>query len=244
MIRYLNNKTKQGFSLTVILLIVFSLLVGALTTAGIVIRYLRITRGVELSEKAYFCAESVLEAAAYDLLRSYSDVSSYSLSGTYDNCDYSTESVSVDTNNPNTGNPITNTAPWSITLSPGQSFQLDLDINGTAYPATLQISRSGSVPSDLIVYECTTESNPRVCSETMSQTLYTTFPQTLSIDESSKYYKIKIINRSASDPEIYTLTPSTDAALPIGIKVQASGTYGGYKRYSEINLQKWHKYGI
>ncbi|MBU4369869.1 hypothetical protein KKG58_03865 [Patescibacteria group bacterium] len=246
---YWGSNDKRGISLVLTLLIISSVLTGTILVADITIRHAQIIHGAEISEKAYFATETGIQKSAYQALKNYTDISTYSLSGTLDDGESTyTATVSVDTECPNpptecSAGAISATNAWTISLSAGESFQLNIDINGTIYPASVQITRSGSTDTDIIVYECTTTTGtPRVCGETMSQEFSITFPYTFNITNyATKYYKLRI-NNAGSSSENYVLTPT--GALPIGIEISSIGVYTGYERRLKTNLPKWQKFGI
>jgi len=250
------KKEKKGMSLILTLLIISSVLTGTVLVAEITIRHAQIIHGAEISEKAYFAAETGVQKMAYQIMKNYKDILTYSLTEDVLSDGKSTYSatISTDTYCPDASEctyycpspdrcPISNTNIWTISLSPGESFQLNIDINGAIYPNSIEITRSVlEEDTDIIVYECTTGGDPRECGETMSQTFSITFPYSFDIsDYASKYYKLRI-NNVGSGSENYTLTPS--AALPIGIEISATGGYTGYQRKLKTNLPKWQIYGL
>ena len=265
------KKEKKGMSLILTLLIISSVLTGTVLVAEITIRHAQIIHGAEISEKAYFAAETGAQKMAYQIEKNYKDISTYILSEGFLSDEKSTYSatISTDTYCPDASEteckyypsdpecpgeldrcPISEINPWTISLTPGESFQLNIDINGATYPNSIEITRSDSEEdTDIIVYECTTGGDPRECGDTMSQTFSITFPYIFDIssyDISSspaKYYKLRI-NNVGSGSENYTLTPSVEAVLPIGIEINAIGGYVGYQRKLKTNLPKWQIFGL
>ncbi|MDA2922412.1 hypothetical protein MYX07_04065 [Patescibacteria group bacterium AH-259-L07] len=246
-------KKNESLSLILTLLIIGSILTGTVLVGDTIIRHSRTVKGTEVSEIAYFAAESGLEKASYHVQKNYADISTCELSGTLSSGgSYSVASggVVIDDTDPNDGNTITNTDPWDVTLSADQSFQLDMDIDGAAYPTSLLIDRvGGSEPSDLIIYSCTTIGSwdcsevgtPRECSNG-SQEFNVSFPYNLSpLSASTTYYKIRI-NNNGSANETYRLTPGNNT-LPIGIDISATGTYSDYERRLKTNFPKWQIFG-
>ncbi|MCH7759663.1 hypothetical protein IID20_04890 [Patescibacteria group bacterium] len=242
-------KNNQAISLIITLLIISSILTGTILVGDILIRHSQVVKGTEISEIAYFAAEAAIEKSAYEILKNYENISDYNLTGSFNSGDYSVESgdVTADTTCPNpdsvecNSGSITGSNPWNISLASGQSFQLDLDINGAAYPSSLSISRNATSTSDLIIYDCTTAGTPRDCSSTAVQTFKVEFPYNLVISATTHYYKIRI-NNLGPLTETYTLTPTNN--LPIGINVSAKGTYSEYERRIKSNYPKWQKFGI
>ena len=241
------SNDKRAVSLILTLLIISSVLTGTVLVADITIRHAQIIHGAEISEKAYFAAETGIQKAAYQAMKNYTDISTYSLDDSFSDGSTYTATISADTECPNpptecSALPVSATNPWTVTLAAGESFQLNIDINGAAYPASVQIARSGSEDTDIIDYECTTAGDPRVCSSTMSQVFSITFPYTFNItDYETKYYRLRI-NNVGNSSEDYILTPT--GALPIGIEISSIGGYTGYERRLKTNLPKWQKFGI
>jgi len=241
------NKQNQGVSLILTLLIISSVLTGTILVADITIRHAQIIHGAEISEKAYFAAETGIQKAAYQAMKNYTNISTYSLNDSFDDGSTYSATISPDAECPNpptecSASPVSATNPWTVTLAVGESFQLNIDINGATYPASVQITRSGSIDTDIIVYECTTTGSPRVCSSTMSQEFSITFPYTFNItDYETKYYKLRV-NNAGNGSESYTLTPTGE--LPIGIEISSTGGYTGYERRLKTNLPKWQRFGL
>lgn len=222
----------QALSLILTLLIISSILTGTVLVAEVTIRHSQVVQGAEISEKAFFAAETAIEKTCYEVFKNYEDISSFSLSGTM--TDEETEYSA-------TVSPYNAADPWEITLDANESFQLDINLNGAVYPASIDID-SDSNESDIVVYECTTGGSPRVCFSGFSQTFSIIFPYTFTISGyESKYYKLRINNTGDSE-ETYTLDPSGD--LPIGIEINAAGTHSGYERKIITTVPKWQKYGI
>jgi len=241
--------SNQGVSLVLTLLIISSILTGTLLVAETTIRHSQVVKGAEVSEKAYFGAKSALEKGAYEILKNYDAITSLDIDESFSDDTFYTATASVDTECPNPGTEcsagaINASNEWVITLSAGESFDLDLDINGVTYPNSIEIDYEvplSGTPTDLILYQCQTEGTPRVCSSGLSQTLYVSLPQTITTSGyANNFYYLRINNKGASS-EDYTLTPTGD--LPIGIKIDATGTYSDYKRILQQRFPKWQKYG-
>jgi len=244
--KYFNDK--KAISLIITVLIISSILVSTITIGDVIIRHSQTVRGSEVSENAYFAAESALEKAAYEILKNYDNVSSYTLSGSMTNtATYEITDVSLNT--------ITLAEPLEIILEAGESFELAMDFNGTnIYPENIILAQTGSAPTDLIIYECLTDDipdTPRVCDSGYTQTFVSSIPSPSYIlpyndanvfDEENKYYKIRINNLDASASETYTLTPSEDS-FPIGVDITAKGVYKGYERQAKSSFPKWQIFG-
>lgn len=260
--RFIQNikytKANQGISLIIVLLVISSILVSTLIIGDILIRHARIVKGVEMSEKSFFAAEAAVEKSLYGILQNYDDVSTFTLSGSIGSASYEVTSLDIDDDDPNGGGDIVcvdstcnaggGNNPWEITLSSGEAFQLSVDLNGATYPTSLKIEKTtgGSGDSELVVYECTTDAGPpRVCSSTASQANYFTFPQTLTLSPTTKYYWIRI-NNTDSGSHSYAVKPIVPltTTLPIGVIINAKGSYLSYERRIEHNYPKWEEFGI
>lgn len=235
----------SALSLILTLLIISSILTGTVLVGDIIIRHSRTVKGTEISEIAYFAAETAVEKAAYQVLKNYADIFTCAISGTFSGtASYSLSSISI----------TASANPWPVTLSAGQSFQLDLDINTSdttpRYPTGLVITK-GSQPSDLIVYECSTSVGSAVCTSggaprtpgTCTQNFSVEFGNPITISAPTNYYKIRINNNGTAN-ETYTLTPSGGSnTLPTGIDISATGTYSDYERKLKTNFPKWQIFG-
>ena len=246
-----NRAKNQSVTLIIVLAVIGSILTGLLLVAQIIIRYSQAIRGIEVSEKAYFAAESAVEIASYDILKNYKDYSTYSLSGTLgEDTEYEVDTISLDSDCPSSsectlGQPISNTNPWSISLSPGQSFQLNLDINGASYPASLSIARNPNQPSE-VVFSRAAKTDPPL---SWNQTTYSSWPVNLTLDSSNYYYRLRINNLgNTDDPDVtYTITPITPSSeLVIGLEVRAKGIYptpfGSYERRTFTDFPAYQKF--
>jgi len=239
----------EGISLFLTVTITGLMLIVALTLSEIVLRQSRISRGYILSEISYYGAESALEKVAFDLLQNHLSLTSYPYpEGNLDNgANYRVENIEIENRDPGDGKEITNLNPWEVTLSPGQSFFLSLDINVSAtYPEELEISSVGSEPAELIIYECETalEDSRRNCGTSPQQEFYYVFPAdpyTLPLDIPTKYYKI-ILKNSGQNSETFILRPTGLLPLPIGLRVTSNGEYYGYRRKTEGYFPKWQIY--
>jgi len=226
---------KKALSLIITILIISSILVSTITVGDVIIRHSQTVKGSELSENAYFAAESALEKANYEILKNYENVLTYTLDGSISNgAEYVVTDVSLD-----------NSASFDVPLDAGESFELSLDFNGTnIYPASINIDQTGSASTDLIIYECTTDAGPpRVCDSGYTQTFVSSLDYDLTILEDTKYYEIRINNLDASSPETYTLTPSS-GNLPVGVDITAKGTYEWYERQAKSSFPKFQIFGI
>ena len=244
------SPSNQSISLVITILIISSILVSTITVGDVIIRHSQTVKSSELSEDAYFAAESALEKANYEILKNYDNVSPYTLSGNLTNtATYEITNVNVVLDVRTLLNPL------EITLEAGESFELAMDFNGSAiYPLNINIIQTGSISTDLIIYECTTDGTPRICDSGYTQTFVSSLPSPPSSPyvlpyndasvfvEENKYYKIRINNLDASSSETYTLTPSADS-FPVGVDITAKGVYGGYERQAKSSFPKWQIFG-
>jgi len=221
------KNNKSAISLLLTILIISSLLASTLTVSSFIVRYLRITKSVELSEMAYYSAESALEKVAYKVFKDYCEIGAGGTCGISGNLslgpyfEVKSEDITA----------YTVSSPWSISLDPGKSFNFGLDLNGANYPSSITINRSGNQESELIIIE-------RLKTEkSWSELVFTSsFPFTLNIS-SNKYYRIRI-NNKGTGTETYTFSFSGN--LPIGLKVNSSlGKYLGYQRKIEAIIPKY-----
>jgi len=232
-------KQNKGVSLILTLLIMSSILTGAVIVGDILIRHGQVVQGAEVSEMAYFAARSGAEKIAYKALKNYEDITNLNnSSGELDNGgSYDVLGIDTYATNPNTGLEINDSNSWSINLSPGETFHLSLDINGVSYPNSIVFSKSGSVSSDMVIFECNVTDGE--CSSNQTQSFDVDFSHTLSVD-SNKNYEITIKN-SGSSIETYVIEPNM--TLPIGIQTSVKGVYSGYERQIKATFRKWQIYG-
>lgn len=126
-----------------------------------------------------------------------------------------------------------------VTLAPGESFQLSLDLRGAHYPLTLNLNWSGS-PSQVIVEEGfygQSVDDHYEFNETSSLPII--IPQLGSIDP-SRYYFIRI-NNTSTNTEVYEIYPSpgSQASLPIGITVRTVSSTLNSQRKVEVTDYHW-----
>ena len=228
------SNNKKAISLVITILIISSILVSTITVGDVIIRHSKTVKSSELSENAYFAAESALEKANYEILKNYDDISSYTLSGSMTNGGtYQITDVNLD-----------DRSSFEVTLGAGESFEMVLDFNGTnVYPPNVNVTQAGSISTDLIIHECTTAGTPRVCDSGYVQVFKSLLPHNFNIDEENKYYKIRINNLDAFSSETYTLTPSS-GNLPVGVEITSKGIYEGYERQAESSFPKSQIFGI
>ena len=217
----------KGISLILTILIISTLLSSALIASSFIVRHIKTAKSVELSEMAYYSAESALEKVAYKVFKEYCQIGSGGTCGVSGNLSlgpyYEVKAEDVIAN--------TTSSPWSISLDPKKSFSFALDLNGATYPSSITIDRDGDQESDLIIIERAKSGT------TWSQIIFTnTFPYTLDVS-SAKYYKIRINNRG-TEAETYSFSFSGD--LPIGLKINSAlGKYLGYQRKIETTIPKY-----
>jgi len=234
------SNDKKAISLIITILIISSILVSTITVGDVIIRHSQTVKSSEVSENAYFAAESALEKVAYGILKNYDNVSTYTTGVPVEmpnGATYEITDVSLDIRTPE--------EPLEITLGAGESFELALDFNGAnIYPPSINVTQTpASLSTDLIIYECLTIAGPpRVCDSGYTQTFKSSLSHSFNIDEENKYYRIRINNLDALSSETYTLTPSADS-FPIGVDITAKGVYQGHERQAKSSFPKWQIFG-
>ena len=226
----------KSISLMITLLIISSILTGTLIIGNVMTQHSRIVKGAEISDRAYFAAESGVERASYAVLKNHQNISTSTFSGTLDNG--TTYLINSGQDNKTGIDVISVTSsPWIINLDSGQSFWLRLDLNGITYPSELTIGNTSTTDSELTVLKCETIGSPPQCDETkFSQVTYYDFPQTIDLTIPDYYYKIRINNNSASS-QSYPIIFS--GSLPIGLIIKSCGTDSDYKRYLNSSISRW-----
>lgn len=231
------KKNKKAISLILTLLVIAAVLTGLLLVSQIIIRYSQAIKDIELSEKAYFAAESALEITAYDILKNYKDYSSYSLSGQLSDqiTEYELEEIVL--------LEYDEFFSEGITLGPNQSFQLNLDINGVIYPNSLTITAQGTADNlgEVIFSQAKKDPPPLEWDDAVYS-----LPVDLTLD-SDYYYRLRINNLNDTGEITYTIDPdTTDNEIIVGFKVKTNGIYptslGRYERKAEANFYQYQKF--
>lgn len=223
--------------LILVMLIISTLLVASLTVGDVILRNLKVTQGIEYSEKAYYAAESGMEKVIYNVFKSGCLVDSSGNCGVDDSLVVNGAHYKVSNNAIGIA---TSSAPWTVTVSAGRALQFSFDLNGATYPSSINISQGGTGPSDMVVWRCTTTNpNPsRICSSEQSQTFYPTIPSdsdplplNLPLNIPTNYYKLRINNRGANEETYRFSWTSPPDYLPIGLIIDKSeGSFGNYRR--------------
>ena len=107
----------------------------------------------------------------------------------------------------------------------------------------MNVTQTGSISTDLIIYECTTAGTPRICDSDYSQVFKSSLPYSFNISEETKYYKIRINNLDALSSETYTLVPIA-GTFPVGFSVTAKGVHDGYERQAKSSFPKSQFFGV
>jgi len=234
MVRRLINK-KEGVSILLVFLITFAVLTSAILISDILIRQSRITKGLQNSELALLAAESAVEKVSYKVFKEHCQIGvDCAISGyLWDNGPY--YEVIEDDIKPE----VNSDGFWQITLSNNQSFSLYLDLNGVAYPSSVNISCSScqSGDSDLIIFQEKVDDGTK--SENIYSDLSSPIPLIVELQNNQLvyYYKVTIHNRSG---EGRTYSLAWTGSLPVALKInQAKGTYKGYQRLIEKSQSRW-----
>jgi hypothetical protein len=231
-------KKKEAMSLIIVILIITSLLVTGIIIGDLIIYFLRTVKAVELSDLAYFSAESAIEKVLYKAFKEGCLITNCGVEGY------------LWSNGPfyrvlNTDILIgTVSSPWLATVPAGRSFQFNLDLNGANYPSSITISKVGNNESDLIVYWCqTTGTTEKICSSNIGQNFYPNFnSQEISLDVPNKYYIIRINNKGTTE-ETYNF--SFNGSLPIDLEInEALGRFLNYSRIIKSNPPHYPRYSI
>jgi len=234
-------KENKGISLVLTLLIMSSILTGAVIVGDVLIRHGQVIQGSEVSEIAYFASKAGIERTAYQVLKNYENIGSISASGEISSGGtYNVTNISTYADEPNGEGEINDNNDWEISLEPGETFFLGLDINGADYPTDISFSKSGNVSSDLVIFQCSTTDGE--CSGDQTQSFDVDFPYSLDTSSfESENYEISIKN-SGNASENYVIAPNE--RLPIGVNITSKGVYSSYERQIKATFRKWQKYGI
>lgn len=142
-----------------------------------------------------------------------------------------------------TENLIDTNNPLEVTLSPGQSLQLNLDMKGATYPNKagddIQFERIGGGASELIVFKENKSTGAFIQYGPDSNS-----PTTTDLDTANYYYKFRIYNPSNSGASVlYRIKPLGGENLAVGVRIIASAACKDMERRIEANNPKWQIYG-
>jgi len=263
-------KEKKAFSLVLVILITTSVLTGVWIVGDILIRHAKVIRASQISDKAYFAAETAVEKAAYDILKDYADVSAYTLAGDLSNgaaylideAEDSDTYIHQDKECPdstgtectageNLAGPWGGGNPWDVVLTPGQGLILDIDLEGADYPATLRLDQTAGSAGDSDLVITASNDGGSTWAESFSANFSTTTCVGGTIDScydltiaADTYYKIRIANNSGAVSGAYRLQPTgVGETLPIGVIIRARGedAHSSYYRRLQSNIPVWAK---
>jgi len=246
--RILASTSPRAISLLMVIITISIILTSILAIAEIAGKSSQNTKNFNISKKIEAAILASQEKALYNINQNYCQVDT-------ENClaaqvlsddSQSTSTISIDKTEPYTGqttgigNNITDSNPWEVVSSPNQIFTFNINLNSNylIYPDSLTIATDGA--GEVVLWTCPTTGTPRVCAGESSATtsVTTTFPQTFDLSQSNiNYYKVTINNGSATST--YTLTPSSDKPLPVGVTIENIGAYQDYEKTVEIKSAKW-----
>lgn len=255
---------KQGVSLLLVILILASLMGATFTISEIVLRGQKTTKGTEISEAAYYKAETAAELALYylnkvhldyqDVVQKINEELGLEAMGIKVDEVGLKETLEIEGEN---CQEVIEPPPYSLcfTLQPQQSLQVDLDINGASYPEEIRISSAdgGLIGADehKVILYLESKENPNDvsqidCDPPTPETPYFKCPLTSVID--GYYFKIKATNLSTTPLTSYFQGWSMSGPVEpdptvIGFYLQTSGKARDFTRQSEVNYKKWHLYG-
>ncbi|HPI66964.1 MAG TPA: hypothetical protein PKZ16_00195 [bacterium] len=237
-------KNQQGISILLVILILSSLMVLTVALSAIVLRVGRSTRQIGQSEVAFYAAETAIEKGLYEIEKNHSvenlDVAtpqtmttsdgqwtrSYSVNRLLDvDCDQlSGEGICVDV-----VGEITASNPLVVKLSPGNSFQIDMNFVGMNLPNNVQIQE---VEKDGIGKVIALSSDG-------IQTSSSDSPVNLH-DLEDKLYLLRLVNE---DTQMITFrVKPAQGNLPLGIILTGTGIYQQETRIIEIERKTWQIY--
>jgi len=211
---------QQGFSLILVMLVLGGILVVSLIVSSVVLRSSRSISKVSNSEKAYYAAETAAEKVLYVINKKHEDIGSFRLSRKLDSgAEYKLESIEQIVFDEK-----------DIELEKGQSYQLDLDLEGADYPEELTISGEGKLIF-LEIKKSNLSPENQIIEDFEGE-------QTVKFgDWSTYYYKLRIFNNTDTD-QSYTLS----GKLITGAIIKTKGSYQGTERVLETKDLKWQIY--
>jgi hypothetical protein len=244
-----NKKNREAGIALVLSVIVLAALIGlVIVVADLTTRATSDSNAIKATEIALAAAETAVELTIYDIEKNDKNLTDFDPPITQSLADgppgaFWYREVKVSTSTPalcSSGQPvctdnddiISASNPLSVTLQPGQSFQLDLDIGGAEYPNRVTVSWGGT--------------NTRVIVLTPSgHETYTGQPVQIpdppaNLDPVDNY-RFRIINESSS-VRTYTIRPNAGTGadeLPLGFKIIGIGTYQNVERRLEILRPAW-----
>jgi len=247
---------KKGISLILVILILASLMGASFAVSEIIFRRQKIVKGDESSEIAYYAAETAVELGLYHLnkLRTdYRDV--FDIRGEIGEppAIYKIDEVRLKETEDKE-----NQYKFPFSLEPGQSFQIDLDIEGANYPQEIRIyflSDSDPEKHSVILYSEMKRGAREILQEDCKWERSASSSSYVRCFLSFEYYyfKIKVSNLSEKETSYYLQGWSSrmngqrplsiPISTPIGFILRTSGQFHGFTRQNEITYDKWQIYG-
>jgi len=236
----------HGIALLLTIMLLGGLVLIAFAASSLVMAFGQTPKVLENSERAYYAAEAALERSLYEIEKLGAGLADITGSGviggtavTWSRTAFVTSKVPLgrtDVRPSDPGNPvISNTNPLLVTLPPGGSFQIDLNIVGAVNPSYPQhVNISGSADFSYIALERGVQIGP-----TMGNNQ--NFPTIGNLDPSDGL-RVKITNPSGSSNRTYTITPNGNNELPVALVVSATGVSGTEERTVAVERKAWLMY--
>lgn len=243
------NKEPEGIAVILSVLVLAALMGLILSVANITYRVTTTNRAIGTSGVAFFAAESGAELTIYEIERKdYGRPDLPELTGqsidTVSGATWARE-VTIATTTPSVcsvtnprpacstgGGTVTNSNPLVVTLGNGQSFQLDLNLKGASYPDRVAVSWSGGSGTEVVVANTSGQTT-----ETNSPVQIPQPPSTLDPVDEHRFR----INNNSGGTVVYTIQPQGGGGtdLPLGLNIDASGTFRETVRSIELTRPAW-----
>lgn len=243
---YENN---QGISV-ILSVIILATLVGLIITIATVAQTItRSNRSIENSEVAFYAAESAAELTVYEIVRNNRGLdlphlmdqpldvvadafwdSEVKLSTSTPGLCGAPNPKPICSDDPGT---ITTSNALEVTLQPGQSFQMDLTLEGADYPDRVQITWSGG--SATRVYTIDDGVQSVLTNSPVS------FPKSPDYVIPANSPRFRIVNEEPIDAVVYQIKPQGGSVpyLPLGLTISTIGKHNGTERRLDISHPSW-----
>lgn len=247
----MTSRDPRGIALLITVILLGGLILIAFAASSLVMVFGQTSKVLGNSEKAYYAAESALEKGLYDVEKLGLGLSSLSSSGIFINNDGTTVNWNrkafvtskiplgrTDVRPANAGNPtISGSNALLVTLLPGGSFQMDLNIVGAtnlSYPSHISVSASSNF-SYITLNEVDGQTGPAMTTGQNQR-----FPSTGTIDPLLGL-RFKISNPTGGSVT-YTIAPNGSNELPVALVISATGVSGNEERTVEVERKAWLMY--
>ena len=248
-----NYQQQAGIALLFTVLILGTLLIVASTMAGVVLRIGSFSRTIGKSEVALLAAESAVEQGLYVFERGGKTLSSLTGSGVLTDIPeaawtlsaWASSTIPLGAAGLSAGSsnedPISATNPLVVTLSPGQAFELNLDLVGVAYPNQLDINwANDAVNRGKIFWYSSTLGNQASTTKSLEARVPPTASGlTLNAADS---WRSKVVNQNSTGGSniTFTITPGgSNQPLPLKAVISAHGFYQDQEREIQVERPLW-----